>query len=351
MAVVLVLGAGLWIFGRFIGAPVSARMLMLGLLYVAVLAVNIAFPEGHPLRQATGGSAAEWLVIGVLAGAVWLYAQGLGRLRARVRPENKSSEAPGGSSGTKFERAARHIVLREIGGMGQQKIEAARVLVIGAGGLGAPALQYLAAAGVGTIGVIDDDVVELSNLQRQTIHTDDRIGMPKVFSAEAALRAQNPFVAVRPYNRRLTGDIVEELFGDYDLVLDGTDDTDTRYIANRAAVAKGLPLVSGAISQWEGQISVFDPARGGPCYACVFPVPAAPGVSQTCAEAGVAGPLPGVIGSMMALEALKVIVDAGETLRGRMLIYDGLYSETRIVTVSKNPDCPVCRVRNPPHEG
>jgi len=342
MVLFLVLATGLWLIGRMIGAPASARVLMIGLLYIAVLAVNVALPEGHPLREATGGSAAEWVMLGVLGAGVWAYAEGLGRLRARVRPENRPPDPGAASAGTRRERAARHIALREIGGMGQKRIEEARVLVIGAGGLGAPALQYLAAAGVGTLGVIDDDVVELSNLQRQIIHTDARIGMPKVFSAEAAINAQNPFVAVRPYNRRLTDEIAPDLFADYDLVLDGTDDTGTRYIANRAAVARGIPLVSGAISQWEGQVSVFDPANGAPCYACVFPVPAAPGVSLTCAEAGVAGPLPGVIGSLMALEALKIITDAGETLRGRMLIYDGLYAETRVVSLSRAPDCAVC---------
>jgi len=346
MALVLVLAAGLWFFGRFIGAPHSARFQMIALLYVAVLALNVALPPGHPLREATGGSAGEWVVLGVLGAAVWAYRVGLTRLRTRVRPENLPPDRDAASAPTRLERAARHIALREIGGMGQQKIEAARVLVIGAGDLGAPALQYLAAAGVGTLGVIDDDVVELSNLQRQTIHTDARIGMPKVFSAEAAVRAQNPFVTVRPYNRRLTDEIAEDLFADYDLVLDGTDDTETRYAANRAAVATGVPLVSGAISQWEGQVSVFDPASGAPCYACVFPVPAAPGVSQTCAEAGVAGPLPGVIGSIMALEALKVITGAGETLRGRMLIHDGLYAETRVMTLARDPSCSVCGSRN-----
>ena len=342
MVLFLVLATALWVFGRFIGAPANARFLMIALLYVAVLAINVALPAGHPLREATGGSAAEWAILGILGGGIWAYAQGLNRLRARVRPENRKPDTDTVSAPAKLERAARHIALREIGGMGQRKIEEARVLVVGAGGLGAPALQYLGAAGIGTLGVIDDDVVELSNLQRQIIHTDARIGMPKVFSAEAAIKAQNPFVTVRPYNRRLTGEIAEELLGDYDIVLDGTDDAETRYAVNAAAVATKRPLISGAISQWEGQVSVFDPANGAPCYACIFPVPAAAGVSQTCAEAGVAGPLPGVIGSLMALEALKVITGAGETLRGRMLIYDGLYADTRTMALARDPGCAVC---------
>ncbi|MDJ1007639.1 MAG: HesA/MoeB/ThiF family protein [Paracoccaceae bacterium] len=342
MTLFLVLAGALWVLGRLMNAPVNARLLMIALLYVAVLAANVGLPPGHPLREATGGSAAEWLVLGGLGATVWVYFRGLTLLRRWVRPENRPPARETGSTSTRLERAARHIVLREIGGMGQQKIEAARVLVIGAGGLGSPVLQYLGAAGVGTLGVIDNDVVELSNLQRQTIHTDARIGMPKVFSAEAAVTAQNPFVTVRPYNRRLTEDIAADLFADYDVIVDGADDTETRYVANRAAVVLGKPLVSGAISQWEGQVSVFDPARGAPCYACVFPVPAAPGVSQTCAEAGVAGPLPGIIGSIMALEALKVIAGAGDALLGRMMIYDGLYGETRVMSVARNSTCPVC---------
>lgn len=341
MALVLVMAAALWGIGAMIKAPVSARALMIALLYVAVLALQIALPAGHPLREATGGSAGEWLVLGGLAVAVWAYAKGLGRLRKNVRDENKP-KAEGKSSSVELERNARHIVLREIGGPGQKRLKEARVLVIGAGGLGAPALQYLAAAGVGTIGVIDDDVVENSNLQRQVIHTDARIGMPKVFSAQAAMEAQNPFVTVRPYHRRLSGEIARELFSDYDLILDGTDDTDTRYLVNETAVALGLPLVSAAISQWEGQISLFDPSRDAPCYCCVFPEPAAPGLAPSCAEGGVLGPLPGVLGSMMAVEAVKLLAGAGEPLLGRMMIYDALYGESRIIRLNRRKDCPVC---------
>ena len=341
MALVLVMAAALWGFGAMIKAPVNARVLMIGLLYVGVLAIQVAMPEGHPLREATGGSAGEWLVLGGLAAVVWGYAKGLGKLRNRVRPENQpKTEMRSGS--VELDRNARHIVLREIGGPGQKRLKEARVLVVGAGGLGAPALQYLAATGVGTIGVIDDDIVENSNLQRQVIHTDARIGMPKVFSAQAAMEAQNPFVTVRPYHRRLTAEIAPELFTDYDLILDGTDETETRYLVNDTAVALKLPLISAAISQWEGQISLFDPSRGAPCYQCVFPEPAAPGLAPSCAEGGVLGPLPGVIGAMMAVEAVKLLAGAGEPLLGRMLIYDALYGETRIIRVKPRPECPVC---------
>lgn len=343
MAMVLVIAAALWFIGHLTRAPYAARFLMIGLLYVAVLALQIVLPDGHPLREATGGSAGEWFVIGLLGALIWAYSKGLKAIKARVRPENAGQvKDPTKTSASELERNARHIVLREIGGPGQKRLKEARVLVIGAGGLGAPALQYLAAAGVGTIGVIDDDVVENSNLQRQVIHTDARIGMPKVFSAEQAMVAQNPFVTVRPYHRRLTGDIAEDLFNDYDVVLDGSDNAETRYLVNDVAVKLRLPVVSAALSQWEGQISVFDPSRGAPCYACVFPEPAADGLAPSCAEGGVFGPLPGVMGAMMAAEAMKLLADAGTPLLGRMLIYDALYGEMRVIGVKRVKNCEIC---------
>ena len=341
MALVLVLAAMLWALGHFLKMPISARLLMIAILYVAVLAVPVVFPMGHPLREATGGSAREWLVLGGLGLVIWGYSRGLSRLRNHVRPENRAQPAPDASM-AELGRNARHIVLREIGGPGQKRLKEARVLVVGAGGLGSSALQYLSAAGVGTIGVVDDDVVENSNLQRQVIHTDARIGMPKVFSAEIAMKAQNPFVDVRPYNRRFTADIAAELIEDYDLVLDGTDDVATRYLVNDFSVKAGVPLVSAAISQWEGQIGVFDPANGGPCYRCVFPVPAAEGLAPDCAEGGVLGPLPGVIGSMMAVEAVKLLAQAGDPLIGRLMIYDALHAESRVISIKRRTDCQTC---------
>ncbi|EPX76717.1 HesA/MoeB/ThiF family protein [Salipiger mucosus] len=344
MLLVLALAALIWGVGHLTGASRSARLYMLGLLYVAVLMLQVALPAGHPLREATGGSPALWLILGGFAGLALAYAWGLRRVKARaVAKEAGEAPARGGSFGeAELERYARHIVLRELGGPGQKRLREARVLVIGAGGLGAPALQYLAAAGVGTVGVIDDDAVENANLQRQVIHTDARIGMPKVFSAQAALEAQNPYVTVRPYHRRLDDEVAEALFADYDVVLDGTDNFGTRYLANRAAVAAGVPLVSGALSQWEGQLSVFDPARGAPCYECIFPEAPAPGLAPSCAEAGVLGPLPGVVGAMMAVETVKLIAQAGAPLRGEMLIYDALWGETRKIGLKRRADCPVC---------
>lgn len=344
MLLVFGLAILIWAMGHIMGLPVQARMLMLALLYVVVLGLQLALPDGAPLREATGGSAAFWLIFGGFGALIWVYRRVLMRVRERaVAVEAKSAPAPvAGMSEVELERYARHIVMREIGGAGQMRLRKARVLVIGAGGLGSPALIYLAGAGVGTIGVIDDDIVSLSNLQRQIIHTDERSGMPKVFSAETAMTALNPHVTVRPYHRRLTADIAADLFAEYDLVLDGSDSFATRQMVNTAAVATGTPLIAGAISQWEGQVTIYDPAGGAPCLACVFPDPPAPGQAPSCAEAGVVGALPGVVGSMMALEAIKEITGAGTTLRGEMLIYDGLYAETRRITVKRRAECACC---------
>lgn len=342
MGLVLLLAAVIWGVGALTQMPRRTRGMLLMVLFALVMLVQLALPENHVLRDATGGSPALWFL---LAGGVvicLIYGKALGWLRKRAAPQDTDMPPRAGFSDTELNRYARHIVLREIGGPGQKRLKKARVLVIGAGGLGAPVLQYLAAAGVGLIGVIDDDTVENANLQRQVIHRDADIGMPKVFSAEAAMRAQNPFVEVRPYHRRLSDEIAEELFADYDLIVDGTDNFETRYLVNKTAAALGKPLVSGALSQWEGQVSVFDPAKGAPCYRCIFDAAPAPELAPSCAEAGVIGPLPGVIGSIMALEVVKLITGAGDSLRGRMLIFDGLYGETRQITVKPRADCPVC---------
>ncbi|WP_050929087.1 HesA/MoeB/ThiF family protein [Aestuariivita boseongensis] len=347
MVLVLALAAMLWGIGSLMGAPRKARLTMIGVLYVGVLILQLVLPAGHPLRVATGESPALWLLIGGFVVIILTYRAGLNWLRGKAESKSNASAIPepkrtGTFSETELNRYARHIVLRELGGAGQKKLKEARVLVIGAGGLGAPALQYLAAAGVGTIGVIDDDVVDNANLQRQVIHRDADIGMPKVFSAEAAMKAQNPFVEVKPYNRRLNKVIAPKLFEDYDVILDGTDNFETRYLANRAAVFMRKPLVSGALSQWEGQLSIFDPEHGAPCYQCIFPEAPADGLAPSCAEAGVIGPLPGVIGSMMAVETIKLITGAGHPMRGEMLIYDALWGETRKIGLERRSDCPIC---------
>jgi len=344
MGILLALALGLWLLGALLKASHAARWAMIALLYLGVLAVHVGLPPGHPLRMTIGGTREGWLALGVAAALIAGYRAILEALRRRARAAPRDAEvpAPGALRPAEIDRYARHIVLREVGGPGQKRLKQAKVLVIGAGGLGSPALLYLGAGGVGTLGVIDDDVVDLSNLQRQVIHTDARIGMPKVFSARAALAAQNPFVDVRPYHRRLDEETAEALFAEYDLVLDGSDNFETRYLVNRVAARLGTPLIAAAISQWEGQISLYDPAGGTPCYECIFPTAPAPGLAPSCAEAGVMGALPGVVGAMMAVEAIKHVTGAGETLRGRMLIYDALYGETRQISLTQRADCPVC---------
>ncbi|MEP3297750.1 MAG: molybdopterin-synthase adenylyltransferase MoeB [Pseudoruegeria sp.] len=347
MGFVLFIMAVVWIIGHFIKTPNIVRITLIGVIYLAVLTIHILLPPEAALRVNTGGSAAYWLILGSVVLMVWGYRNLLVKLRARHAVKNQATTTVSDDpfSDTELDRYARHIVLRDVGGLGQKRLKDAKVLVIGAGGIGSPVLLYLAAAGVGTIGVIDDDVVDNSNLQRQVLHTDGRIGMPKVFSAKDAMIAQNPHISVCPYNRRLNKDMATELFAEYDLILDGSDNFDTRYLVNATCVSVGKPLISGAMTQWEGQISIYDPANDAPCFQCIFPTAPAPELAPSCSAAGVIGPLPGVIGSMMALEAIKEITKAGEGLRGRMLIYDALYSETRTIKLNKRADCPCCGAR------
>lgn len=240
-------------------------------------------------------------------------------------------------SDEEVERYARHLVLREIGGSGQQALKAARVLVVGAGGLGSPAALYLAAAGIGTLGLADPDVASLSNLQRQVLYQTSDIGEPKVNAAKAALARLNPHVEVIAHPAAVHEANARGLVEDYDLVLDGTDDFATRFAVNAACCAARKPLVSGALGRWTGQIGVFS---GAPCYRCL--VPDIPPDAETCAVVGVVGALAGVIGAMMALEAVKLITGSGEALTGRLLIYDGLGGFARTVRVAADPACPVC---------
>jgi molybdopterin/thiamine biosynthesis adenylyltransferase len=213
---------------------------------------------------------------------------------------------------------------------------------VGAGGLGRPALLYLAAAGVGTLGVVDDDQAELSNLQRQVIFGTADIGRPKAEAACEALARLNPHVTVEAHALRIDAGNAAGLVAGHDLVLDGSDNFATRYAVNAACVAAGVPLIAAALSQWEGQISLWHPASGAPCYACVFPEPPAEGLAPTCAEAGVIGALPGVMGAMMALEAIKQLARAGSGLAGILLIYDGLHAETRRIRIGRRVGCAVC---------
>ena len=240
-------------------------------------------------------------------------------------------------SDEEVDRYARHLVLREIGGPGQQRLKSAHIAVVGAGGLGSPALLYLAAAGVGRLRIIDPDVVSLSNLQRQVLYHTADVGAPKAALAAERLADLNPHVAVEPIQTRLESANAAELLAGVDLVLDGTDDFATRFAVNTACVAAKTPLVSGAIGRWTGQIGVFP---GRPCYQCL--VPEIPPEAETCSVVGVIGALAGVIGAMMALEAVKALAGAGEPLKGRLLIYDALAAETRTVKLGPDPACPIC---------
>lgn len=238
------------------------------------------------------------------------------------------------------ERYARHLVLAEIGGPGQQRLKAARVLIVGAGGVGGPASLYLAAAGVGTIGLIDPDTVALSNLQRQILFTGDDIDRLKVEASADRLTALNPHVRIETHAQALTPANAAELIAGHDVVLDGTDDFHVRFAVNAACVAAGVPLVSGALGRWSGQVGVF---AGQPCYQCL--VPEIPPDADTCARVGVVGALAGVIGAMAALETIKLITGAGDPLTARLMLYEGLSATARTVRITADPECPVCSGR------
>lgn len=346
----LFLAAGIWLLGGMFGITAARRALAILGLWLAGLVAHLTLPEGHGLRAALGGDARVWVVFGAVGFLIAGYGFALGRLRRRARPmpQPPMPEHPpqGAFAPGELDRYARHIMLREIGGPGQQRLKAAKVLVVGAGGLGAPALFYLAAAGVGEITVVDADQVDLSNLQRQIIHSEDRLGMDKAASAVMSMRALNRHAKLNAVVARLDEETAEKLIASHDLILDGTDNFDTRYLVNRVCAAFGKPLISAAITQWEGQISLYDPARGGPCYECVFPERPLPGMVPTCAEAGVAAPLPGIVGAMMASEAVKHLTGAGETLRGRLMLFDALYAEARVIGIKKRPDCPICAAKS-----
>jgi molybdopterin/thiamine biosynthesis adenylyltransferase len=238
-------------------------------------------------------------------------------------------------------RYSRHFLLPEVGEVGQAKLLDAKVLCIGAGGLGSPTAFYLAAAGVGTIGLVDHDVVDLSNLQRQILHTNDRIGLPKVESAEITLRALNPDVRVVKFQERLSSEKVRRIFEGFDIIINGCDNFPTRYLANDACVFMKKPLVDGSIFQFEGNASVFYPPHG-PCYRCLFPEPPPPGAAPSCAEAGVLGVLPGMVGCVQAVEAIKLILGQGKPLIGRMIHFDTMSMDVRVLKLRRDPDCVVC---------
>ena len=246
-------------------------------------------------------------------------------------------------------RYSRHFLLPEVGEDGQAKLLQAKVLMVGAGGLGSPAAYYLAAAGVGTLGIIDNDVVDISNLQRQILHANDRVGMPKVESAKKTLEALNPDVKVIPYQAKLTSENIMEIIRDYDLVVDGCDNFPTRYLVNDACVLTKKPNVHGSIFQFEGQATVFYPGKG-PCYRCLYPEPPPAELAPSCAEAGVLGVLPGLIGVIEALEAIKLILGKGDILIGRLLCFNTLTMEINSLSLRRDPNCPMCGEHPTIHE-
>ncbi len=259
-------------------------------------------------------------------------------------------ETPPQLTDAQRDRYSRHLLLPEVGEVGQAKLLKAKVLMIGAGGLGSPAGLYLAAAGVGTLGLVDADVVDASNLQRQVLHATSRIGQPKIESAEKVLKDLNPDVKVVGYKERLNSSNVERLFADYDVVIDGTDNFPTRYLVNDASVWLGKPVVHGSIFRFDGQLTTFvsDKAaktfgiEAGPCYRCLYPEPPPPHLAPSCQEAGVLGILPGVIGLLQATEAIKLLLNRGEPLVGRLLTYDSMKMKFRELRLRRTPDCPVC---------
>ena len=250
-------------------------------------------------------------------------------------------EQPRTLSTEQRERYSRHLLLPEVGIEGQQKLLDAKVLLLGAGGLGSPSALYLAAAGVGTLGIVDDDVVDLSNLQRQVIHSSERVGVPKVDSAEQTITALNPDVKVQKYPVRLGAENIMDILPGYDIVVDGLDNFPTRYLLNDASVRLQIPVVSAAILGFEGQLSVFKP-YDGPCYRCLFPVPPPAELAPSCGANGVLGVLPGTMGLLQATEVIKLILDEGEPLIGRLLMYDALAARVTEVRVRRDPDCPIC---------
>ena len=281
---------------------------------------------GKELRERGPGGGSVWPPLGGPGGP--------GDLPAALRAD------PGLTDAQRI-RYGRHLVLPEVGEAGQARLLASRVLVVGAGGLGSPALLYLAAAGVGTLGVVDFDTVDLSNLQRQVVHTTDRVGRPKVASAGVAIAALNPDVRVVAHQAELHEGNADALVAGYDVVVDGTDSFEARYALNDAAVARGIPVVHASVFRSEGIVTVLDPPRG-PCYRCLYPTPPPPELAPVCEVAGVLGVVPGILGLLQANEVLKLLLRVGRTLTGRLLLFDAMEGSFEEVEVRRDPGCPTC---------
>ncbi len=321
------------------GAIPGAKLIPRGLLESSILNA-VPDPDAEVVLYCAGGARSA-LAARTLQEMgyrrVHSLAGGFGRWKAEGHPW----DVPRTLTRDQKIRYSRHLLLPEIGEEGQARLLESKVLLIGAGGLGSPAALYLAAAGVGTLGIVDFDVVDESNLQRQILHDTRRVGHPKVESARETLTALNPDVVVEAHQTRLGADNVLDILSGYDLVVDGGDNFPTRYLVNDASLHLRIPVVHGAIFRFEGQASVFKP-YDGPCYRCLFPQPPPPELAPSCAEAGVLGVLPGIIGSIEAMEAIKMLLGIGEPLVGKLLTYDALTEDFRLLRVRRNPDCPAC---------
>ena len=297
--------------------------------------------SGHVVLYCASGNRSAWAARTLIEDLGYEHVESMTGGFTLWKDRGYEVQTPRSLTAEQRERYSRHLLLPEVGIDGQQKLLDARVLLLGAGGLGSPAALYLAAAGVGTLGIVDNDEVDLSNLQRQVIHSSERIGVSKVESAEQTINALNPDVKVEKYPVRLGADNIVEIISGYDVIVDGLDNFPTRYLLNDASVRLGIPVVSAAILGFEGQLSVFKP-YDGPCYRCLFPVPPPAELAPSCGANGVLGVLPGTMGLLQATEVIKLILGEGEPLIGRLLMYDALATTVDEVKVRRDPDCPIC---------
>jgi sulfur-carrier protein adenylyltransferase/sulfurtransferase len=297
--------------------------------------------SGHVVLYCASGNRSAWAARTLIEDLGYEHVESMTGGFTLWKDRGYEVETPRSLTAEQRERYSRHLLLPEVGMDGQQKLLDARVLLLGAGGLGSPAALYLAAAGVGTLGIVDNDEVDLSNLQRQVIHSSERIGVHKVDSAEQTINALNPDVKVEKYPVRLGADNIVEIISGYDVIVDGLDNFPTRYLLNDASVRLGIPVVSAAILGFEGQLSVFKP-YDGPCYRCLFPVPPPAELAPSCGANGVLGVLPGTMGLLQATEVIKLILGVGDPLIGRLLMYDALAATATEVKVRRDPDCPIC---------
>ena len=345
MMVFLLVGITVLVLDRIFNVTRRNNLVFLSLVFSIIFLIHLTVSVDHVLVKSTGGSLRNLIVSFILLLVIISYVFLLKKAKNIGKVKFEKASTKNLFNPEELNRYARHIVLKEIGGLGQKKLKNAKILVIGAGGLGSPVLQYLGAGGIGTIGVVDSDLVDNSNLQRQIIYTDKMIGDSKVFAASQAIRAQNPYTKVLAYNYLFNEQNADDLISNFDLIIDGTDNAQTRYLVNKTCVKLKKPLISGAISQWEGQVMVYTSTLASPCYQCVFPNISNTELAASCSETGVVGALPGVIGSIMAVEAIKLISGAGELLDGRLMIYDALHAETRIIKLNQDINCPVCSIK------